>query len=185
MASRSSPCTAASSGVEFLSSPFDRQAVDELDAFDVGAFKIASFELVDLPFIRYAAAKGRPLILSTGMATLGEIEDAVTAAREAGARRSRCCSARRSIRRRRTIMNLRSIPAMRHAFGVPVGLSDHTRGTHIAVAAVALGACIVEKHFTLDRIDAPVPIIRSRPSRRSSASSSRTSATSRPRSATA
>ena len=139
-------------GVEFMSSPFDRQAVDELDALDVGAFKIASFELVDLPFIRYAAACGRPLILSTGMASLGEIEEAIVGrARGRAATRSRCSSARRSTPRPPHVMNLRSIPVMQAAFGVPVGLSDHTNGTHIAVAAVALGACIVEKHFTLDR----------------------------------
>jgi N,N'-diacetyllegionaminate synthase len=138
-------------GVEFLSSPFDRQAVDELDALDVAAFKIASFELVDLPFVEYAASKGRPLIVSTGMATLGEIEDVIETARRAGAGDIcllQCASLYPSPPE---IMNLRTIPAMRAAFGVPVGLSDHTLGTHVAPAAVALGACIVEKHYTLDR----------------------------------
>ncbi|HUI47402.1 MAG TPA: N-acetylneuraminate synthase family protein [Acidimicrobiia bacterium] len=138
-------------GVEFMSSPFDRQAVDELDALDVGAFKIASFELVDLPFIRYAAARGRALIMSTGMASLGEIDDAVTAAREAGAGEIALLQCASLYPAPAHAMNLRSIPAMHQAFGVPVGLSDHTRGTHVAVAAVAMGACIVEKHFTLDR----------------------------------
>lgn len=138
-------------GIEFLSSPFDRQAVDELDALDVAAFKIASFELVDLPLIEYAAAKGRPLILSTGMATLGEIEDAIEAARTGGAVDVcllQCASLYPSPPE---IMNLRAITTMQSAFGVPVGLSDHTLGTHIAPAAVALGANLVEKHFTLDR----------------------------------
>lgn len=138
-------------GVEFLSSPFDRQAVDELDALDVGAFKIASFELVDLPFIRYAAARGRPLILSTGMATLGEIEEAITAARDAGCPQIALLQCASLYPAPAHVMNLRTIPTMHAAFGVPVGLSDHTSGTHAAVAAVALGACIIEKHYTLDR----------------------------------
>jgi N,N'-diacetyllegionaminate synthase len=142
-------CRAA--GIEFLSSPFDRDAVDELDALDVAAFKIASFELVDLPLIEYAASKQRPLILSTGMASLGEIEDAVTAARGAGAAEIcllQCASLYPSPAH---IMNLRAIATMEAAFGVPVGLSDHTSGIHVAAAAVAVGAHLLEKHFTLDR----------------------------------
>ncbi len=138
-------------GIEFLSSPFDRAAVDELDALNVAAFKIASFEIVDLGLIRYAAAKQRPMILSTGMCTIGEIDDALTAAREAGATEIvllQCASLYPSPAH---VMNLRSIPAMHAAFGIPVGLSDHTQGVHIAPAAVALGANLVEKHFTLDR----------------------------------
>lgn len=138
-------------GIEFLSSPFDRAAVDELDALDVAAFKIASFELVDLPLIEYAASKGRPLILSTGMASLGEIEDAVAAARAAGAPGLcllQCASLYPSPAH---IMNLRAIPTMAAAFNVPVGLSDHTLGLHVAAAAVAMGAQLLEKHFTLDR----------------------------------
>ena len=137
--------------VEFMSSPFDRQAVDELDALDVGAFKIASFELVDLPFIRYAAARRRALILSTGMASLGEIEDALGAARAAGTDQLALLQCASLYPAPAHVMNLRAIPVMQAAFGVPVGLSDHTLGTHVAVAAVALGACIVEKHYTLDR----------------------------------
>lgn len=137
--------------IEFMSSPFDRQAVDELDALDVGAMKIASFELVDLPFIRYAASKHRPLILSTGMANLGEIDEALTAAREGGSDEIALLQCASLYPAPAHVMNLRSIPTMAHAFGVPVGLSDHTIGTHVAVAAVALGACIVEKHYTLDR----------------------------------
>lgn len=138
-------------GIEFLSSPFDRDAVDELDDLDVAAFKIASFELVDLPFIEYVGSKKRPIILSTGMATLGEIEEALTAARSGGARELcllQCASLYPSPPK---VMNLRTIPALQQAFGVPVGLSDHTLGVHIAPAAVALGAGLVEKHFTLDR----------------------------------
>ena len=141
-------------GIEFLSSPFDRAAVDELDALDVAAFKIASFELVDIPLIEYTASKGRPLILSTGMASLGEIEEAVAAARGAGAPELcllQCASLYPSPAH---IMNLRAIPTMAAAFGVPVGLSDHTLGIHVATAAIALGAQLLEKHFTLDRTSA-------------------------------
>jgi sialic acid synthase SpsE len=138
-------------GIEFLSSPFDRAAVDELDALDVAAFKIASFELVDLPLIEYTASKGRPIIFSTGMATLGEIEEALTAARGAGADQFcllQCASLYPAPAR---LMNLRALATMRAAFDLPVGLSDHTLGIHVAPAAVALGAELVEKHFTLDR----------------------------------
>src|SRR4029079_6440986 len=134
-----------------MSPPFDRQAVDELDALNVGAFKIASFELVDLPFIRYAAACRRPLILSTGLASLAEIEEALEAARAAGCNEIALLQCASLYPAPAHVMNLRSIPVMYAAFGLTVGLSDHTNGTHIATAAVALGACIVEKHFTLDR----------------------------------
>jgi sialic acid synthase SpsE len=129
-------------GIEFLSSPFDRAAVDELDALDVAAYKIASFELVDVPLIEYTASKGR---------ALGEIEDAVYAARAAGAPDLcllQCASLYPSPAH---IMNLRAIPTMAAAFDAPVGLSDHTLGLHVAAAAVALGASLLEKHFTLDR----------------------------------
>lgn len=138
-------------GIEFLSSPFDRRAVEELDDLDVAAYKVASFELVDLPFIRYMAAKGRPIILSTGMAKLGEVEEALEAAREAGADELcvlQCASLYPSPP---SIMNLRAIPMMSQAFGIPVGLSDHSLELHIPTAAVALGAALVEKHYTLDR----------------------------------
>jgi sialic acid synthase SpsE len=138
-------------GLEFLSSPFDPEAATQLDELDVAAFKVASFELVDLPFLRHLGGYGRPVILSTGMATLGEIEDAMTALRDGGANEIallQCASLYPAPPR---IMNLRSIPSMRAAFGVPVGLSDHTLGIHVAPAAVAMGASLVEKHFTLDR----------------------------------
>lgn len=141
-------------GIEFLSSPFDRAAVDELDALDVAAFKVASFELVDLPLIRYMSGRGRPLVMSTGMATLAEIDEAIAAAREQGPTDVcllQCASLYPSPPE---IMNLRTIPAMKAAFRVPVGLSDHTLGIHVAPAAVAMGADLVEKHFTLDRTSA-------------------------------
>jgi len=137
--------------IEFLSTPFDVQAVDELDALDVAAYKIASFELVDLPLIRYTASKGRPIVFSTGMATLTEIDEAVRAARDAGSGGLALLQCASLYPAPPSIMNLRTIPALEAAFGVPVGLSDHTRGIHVAPAAVALGARLVEKHFTLDR----------------------------------
>jgi sialic acid synthase SpsE len=142
---------AADRQIAFFSSPFDRDAVDALDALDVPALKIASFELVDLPLVRYAASTNRPLILSTGMATMGEIEEAVAAAQESGTGGVCLLQCASLYPAPPETMNLRAIATMRRAFGVPVGLSDHTLGTHIAPAAVALGANLVEKHFTLDR----------------------------------
>ena len=138
-------------GIEFLSSPFDRDAVDELDELDVAAFKIASFELVDIPLIEYAASKGRPLILSTGMASMGEIDEAMQAATAAGAGGVCLLQCASLYPAPPAIMNLRSMASMAAAFGVPVGLSDHTLGLHVAAAGVALGARLLEKHFTLDR----------------------------------
>ena len=138
-------------GIAFFSSPFDYRAVDELDALGVPAFKIASFEIVDLPLIGYAAARGRPMILSTGLATYEDIHDAVATCRSAGNENIvllQCASLYPAPARR---INLRAMETMRRAFGVPVGLSDHTTGIHVAGAAVAMGACAVEKHFTLSR----------------------------------
>lgn len=142
---------AAKRGITFFSTPFDYRAVDELAALQVPAFKIASFEIVDVPLIRYAAAKGRPMILSTGLATYEDIHDALEACWAEGNRETillQCASLYPAPPAR---MNLRAMATLRQAFGVPVGLSDHTRGIHVAGAAVALGACVVEKHFTLSR----------------------------------
>jgi len=142
---------AAARGIAFFSSPFDYRAVDELDALGVPAFKIASFEIVDLPLIRYAAAKRRPMIISTGLATYEDVQDALEACWAAGNRDVvllQCASLYPAPPAR---MNLRAIATLRQAFGVPVGLSDHTLGIHVASAAVGLGACVVEKHFTLSR----------------------------------
>lgn len=142
---------ARSRGVHFFSTPFDDDAVRELDDLDVPVLKIASFELVDVVLIRTAAATGRPLLLSTGMASLGEIEDALAAAADGGASAvglMQCTSVYPAPPER---ANLRAMDTMRHAFGVPVGLSDHTTGIAVPVAAAALGAAFVEKHFTLDR----------------------------------
>jgi pseudaminic acid synthase len=140
-------------GLDCFSSPFDPTAVDFLIELGVPALKVASFELVDLPLIRYMAATGLPLIMSTGMATDDEIDEAVTAARAAGATQIallKCSSAYPSPPE---AMQLRAIPAMAERWGVPIGLSDHSLGTTVAAAAVALGACIVEKHITTSRDD--------------------------------
>ncbi len=142
---------AAARGLHFFSTPFDHEAVAELDAIGVPVFKVASFEIVDLPLIRRVAETGRPMILSTGMAVLGEIEDALRAAAEGGATEvglMQCTSAYPAPPER---ANLRAMATMRSAFGVAVGLSDHTTGIAVPIAAAALGAAFVEKHFTLDR----------------------------------
>lgn len=138
-------------GILFFSTPFDRRAVDELDEIGVPVFKVASFEIVDLPLIRYVAKKGKPVIISTGMATLGEIEDAVGACAESGNDQYVLLQCASLYPAPAHIMNLRSMDTMRLAFGCPVGLSDHTRGINVAVGAAARGAAMIEKHFTLDR----------------------------------
>jgi pseudaminic acid synthase len=135
----------------FFSSPFDDSAIEFLEGVGVGAYKIASFELVDLPLIRSAARTGKPLILSTGMATLAEIDESVAAARAAGAKDIallKCTSAYPALPEE---MNLLTIRHLAEAFEVPSGLSDHSLGSEIAIAAVAVGACILEKHLTLSR----------------------------------
>jgi sialic acid synthase SpsE len=142
---------AAARGIAFFSSPFDTRAVAELDALGVPAMKIASFEIVDPGLIAAAARTGRPLLISTGMATLGEVEAALRDATEAGGRAvglMQCTSVYPAPPER---ANLRAMATMRTAFGVPVGLSDHTTGIAVPIAAAALGAAFVEKHFTLDR----------------------------------
>lgn len=142
---------ATSRGIHFFSSPFDHDAVDSLAKLGVSVLKIASFELVDLQLIRKAASVGVPLILSTGMATYGEVEDALGAVAETGNRAVallRCASLYPAPPQ---IMNLRAMSTMHQAFGVPVGLSDHTEGVAMAAAAAALEATLYEKHFTLSR----------------------------------
>jgi pseudaminic acid synthase len=143
-------------GMDFFSSAFDPTAVDFLEEMDVPAHKVASFELVDIPLIQKMARTGKPLIISTGMATVEEIEEAVQAAREAGAEQIALLKCTSAYPARAEEMNLRTIPEMAQRFGVPVGLSDHSMGIAVPVAAVALGACIVEKHLTLSR-SAPGP----------------------------
>jgi N-acetylneuraminate synthase len=140
-------------GLHCFSTPFDDSAVDFLEGMNVPAHKIASFELVDTALLRKVASTGKPVIMSTGMATLAEIDEAVRTLREVGCTQLallKCTSAYPSPPEE---MNLRTIHHLSEAFGVPVGLSDHTLGIAVPVAAVALGACIIEKHFTLRRSD--------------------------------
>ncbi len=140
-------------GVTMFSSPFDETAVDLLADLDAPAFKIASFEAVDLPLIRYAAAKGKPLIISTGMANLAEMEAARAAALAAGAPGVALLHCVSSYPATFADANVRTVADMAQRFGCPIGLSDHTMGTAASVAAVAMGASIIEKHFTLARAD--------------------------------
>jgi len=143
-------------GLDLFSTPFDLSAVDFLEEMGVPIHKVASFEIVDIPLIEKMAQTGKPLIISTGMATLAEIEDAVQAARNAGATQIALLKCTSAYPAPPEEMNLRTIPHLAQAFNVPAGLSDHTLGIAVPVAAAALGACIVEKHFTLSR-DAPGP----------------------------
>jgi pseudaminic acid synthase len=146
----------AKQGVNFLSTPFDTSAVDFLESLGVGAYKVASFELADLPLVRYVAAKGKPLVLSCGMAAEEEIEEAIAAARSQGCQDIVLLKCTSEYPARFENMHLNAIPAMMRRFGVPVGLSDHSTGGAAAVAAVALGACVVEKHVCLSRgMDTP------------------------------
>jgi N-acetylneuraminate synthase len=143
-------------GMAAFSSPFDETAVDFLLELDVPCFKIASFENTDLPLIRKVASTGRPMIISTGMASIAELDEAVTAARLAGCKDLvllKCTSTYPATPKN---TNVATIPHMRTLFGCEVGLSDHTMGIGTAVAAVALGASVVEKHFTLRRADGGV-----------------------------
>ena len=138
-------------GLDLFSSPFDNTAVDFLERMEVPAYKIASFELVDTGLLQKVAATGKPVIVSTGMATYAEIEEAVQTLRQGGCMELALLKCNSGYPALPEEMNLRTIPHMAGAFHVPVGLSDHTLGIAVPVAAVAFGACIVEKHFTLSR----------------------------------
>jgi len=137
-------------GIIFLATPSDFEAVDILNKY-VPAFKIASFEIVDLEHIRYIAEKGKPIIISTGMANLGEIEDAIRVAKSVGNEDIILLHCNSLYPTPVEVVNLKAIETMKTAFKVPVGFSDHTLGIHISIAAVAMGACVIEKHFTLSR----------------------------------
>lgn len=142
-----------SCGIDFLSTPFDHDAVDFLERIGCEAYKIASFELVDIPLITYAASKGKPMIISSGMGSIEEITDAVDACHQAGNDQVillKCCS---EYPANWADMHLGSIPDMKKRFHVPIGLSDHSAGSLAAVVAVAMGARVVEKHIKLEGVE--------------------------------
>ncbi|UQU68754.1 pseudaminic acid synthase [Couchioplanes caeruleus] len=143
-------------GLTPFSSPFDRTAVELLEKLDAPMYKIASSEITDLPLIRLCASTRKPLIISTGMASVQEIAAAVDAARGAGCRDIVVLSCTASYPAPPEHTNLRRIPVLAEAFRVPIGLSDHTLGIGVPVASVAFGACLIEKHVTLDRRDGGV-----------------------------
>ena len=147
---------AAGHGMHCFSSPFDETAVDFLQSLDVPAYKIASFENTDLPLIRKVAATGKPMIISTGMASVAEIDEAVQTARGAGCQQIILLKCTSTYPATPENTHIRTIPNLRETFGCEVGLSDHTMGLGVAVAAVALGATVIEKHFTLSRADGGV-----------------------------
>lgn len=143
-------------GLIAFSTPFDETAVDFLETLDVPCYKIASFELIDLPLIRKVAATGKPMIISTGMASVAEIDETVRGAKEAGCKDIILLKCTSSYPASPEDSNLLTIPHMQKLFNCPIGLSDHTMGIGAAVAAIALGACFIEKHFTLSRADGGV-----------------------------
>jgi N-acetylneuraminate synthase/N,N'-diacetyllegionaminate synthase len=137
--------------IMFLSTPFDEQSADLLESLGVPMLKIGSGELTNLPFLRHVARKRRPMIISTGMANLGEVEDALEVVLSAGNREITLLHCVTEYPAPPMEVNLRAMQTLHRAFGFPVGYSDHTEGIEIAVAAAALGASVIEKHFTLDR----------------------------------
>ncbi len=143
-------------GIIAFSTPFDDTAVDFLESLDVPCYKIASFENTDLPLIRRVAATGKPLIISTGMATVAELDETVRAAREAGCKELILLKCTSTYPATAANTNILTIPHLRELFGCEVGLSDHTMGVGVSVASVALGAAVIEKHFTLSRADGGV-----------------------------
>jgi len=138
-------------GEIFLSSPFDKVSVELLDRLGVPAFKIPSGEITNFPLLKHIAGKKKPIILSTGMSTLGEIEEALEVMRQEGTEEIILLHCVSCYPAKIEGMNLRAMETSKHAFKLPVGLSDHTMGITVPIAAVALGACILEKHFTLDK----------------------------------
>ena len=140
-------------GMHLFSSPFDLTAVDFLEKMKVPAYKIASPEIIDIPLITKVAKTRKPVIISTGMATLSEIEEAVETIRKAGNNQLALLKCTSAYPAQHDEMNLKTIPHLSQAFHLPVGLSDHTMGYAVSVSAVSLGACIIEKHFTLSRND--------------------------------
>lgn len=143
-------------GLVIFSSPFDDTAVDLLESLEAPCYKIASFENTDLPLIRRVAATGKPIIISTGMASIAELDDTVKAAREAGCKDLILLKCTSTYPATANNTNILTIPHMRELFNCEVGLSDHTLGVGVSVASVALGATVIEKHFTLNRADGGV-----------------------------
>jgi len=140
-------------GIDFLSTPFDNEGVDFLEGLGVEAYKIASFELVDLPLIEYTASKGKPMIISTGMASIDEIQEALDTCKSVGNEQIvflKCCS---EYPAPWADMHLGNIPDMRERFGLPIGLSDHSAGSLGAVVGATLGACVIEKHVKIDEVE--------------------------------
>ena len=143
-------------GLIAFSTPFDKTAVDFLENLNVPCYKIASFESTDLPLIKYVAATGKPMVISTGMATFAELDETVEAARSAGCKDLVLLKCTSTYPSTPDDSNILTIPEMRKRYGCEIGLSDHTMGIGVSVAAVALGATVIEKHFTLQRADGGV-----------------------------
>ncbi len=142
---------ANSLGLIFFSTPFDKTAVDFLEELDVPVYKVASFEIMDIPLIEYIASKGKPIIMSTGVATLSDIDEALQACRRMGNDQVILLKCTSNYPAKIEDANISTIPNMKQTFGVEVGLSDHTIGTTVPVVSVALGARVIEKHFILNK----------------------------------
>jgi N,N'-diacetyllegionaminate synthase len=138
-------------GITFLSTPFDEESADFLETLNVPAYKVSSGDLTNLPLIQHVSRKGKPVIISTGMATLEEVDQAVVAAREAGVNELVLLHCVSNYPAEPSEINLRAMKTMEEEFSLPIGFSDHSDGIEICLAAVALGAVVIEKHFTLDR----------------------------------